>query len=67
MTQLNVTPITENLADGHNREMGITKQQAEAMIGGIINGWITPLADPQNYNEHGTYKEPKDRQRGEAR
>ena len=55
------------LADGHNREMGITKQQAEAMIGGIINGWKTPLADPQNYNEHGVYKEPRDRQRGEAR
>ena len=47
--------------------MGITKQQAEAMIGGIINGWKTPLADPQNYNENGVYKEPRDRQRGEAR
>lgn len=55
------------LADGHNREMGITKQQAEAMLQGAVFGWEKPSADPQNYDDNGKLKPIIIRQRGEVR
>ena len=55
------------LADGHNSEMGVTKAQAEAMLGGLTNGWQTLSANPQNYNEQGKFIHSKQHERGEAR
>lgn len=33
--------------------LGISRSQAQAMIGGILYGWDSPLADPDNYDVHG--------------
>lgn len=63
----NTPEKNKELADGHNAEMGVTKAQAEAMLGGITNGWQTPSADPKNYNEQGTLIRPNQHERGEAR
>lgn len=63
----NTPEQNRKLADGHNSEMGITKAQKEAMLGGITNGWQTPSANPQNYNEHGKFIHYKQHERGEAR
>lgn len=63
----NTPEQNRKLADGHNSEMGITKAQKEAMLGGITNGWQTPSANPQNYNEQGKFIHTKQHERGEAR
>lgn len=63
----NTPEQNRKLADGHNAEMGVTKAQAEAMLGGITNGWQTPSANPQNYNEQGKFIHTKQHERGEAR
>ncbi len=33
--------------------LGISRSQAQAMVGGILYGWDSPLADPDNYDIHG--------------
>lgn len=63
----NTPEQNRKLAEGHNSEMGLTKAQEEAMLGGIINGWQTPSANPQNYNEQGKFIYSKQHERGEAR
>lgn len=63
----NTPEQNRKLADGHNSEMGVTKAQEEAMLGGITNGWQTPSANPQNYNEQGKFIHSKQHERGEAR
>lgn len=63
----NTPEQNRKLADGHNSEMGITKAQEKAMLGGVTNGWQTPSANPQNYNEQGKFVNPKQHERGEAR
>ena len=63
----NTPEQNRQLTDGHNSEMGVTKAQKEAMLGGIINGWQTPSANPQNYNEQGKFIHSKQHERGEAR
>ncbi|MGN1051558.1 MAG: hypothetical protein ACI4QE_04590, partial [Acutalibacteraceae bacterium] len=63
----NTPEKNKELADGHNSEMGVTKAQAEAMLGGITNGWQTPSANPQSYNEQGKFIHSKQHERGEAR
>lgn len=63
----NTPEQNRKLADGHNAEMGVTKEQKEAMLGGITNGWQTPSANPQNYNEQGKFIHTKQHERGEAR
>lgn len=63
----NTPEQNRKLADGHNSEMGVTKAQEAAMLGGIINGWQTPSANPQNYNEQGKFIHTKQHERGEAR
>lgn len=63
----NTPEQSRKLADGHNSEMGVTKAQKEAMLGGITNGWQTPSANPQNYNEQGKFIHTKQHERGEAR
>ena len=44
------------LADEKNRELGVTKAQAEAMFVGSLFGWNVPGADPDNYDENGVPK-----------
>ena len=63
----NTPEQNKKLADGHNSEMGITKAQEKAMLGGVTNGWHTPSANPQNYNEQGKFIYSKQHERGEAR
>lgn len=63
----NTPEQNRKLADGHNSEMGVSKAQEEAMLGGITNGWQTPSADPKNYNEHGKLIHQKSYERGEGR
>ena len=41
-------------ADLLNREMGVTKAQAAAMLAGATQGWASPAADPAYYDAHGT-------------
>lgn len=41
------------LADKMNKELGVTKAQAEAMFVGSLFGWNVPGADPDNYDEEG--------------
>lgn len=44
------------LVDEKNKELGVTKAQAEAMFVGSLFGWNIPGADPDNYNENGVPK-----------
>lgn len=39
-----------------NRELGVTRAQAEAMKAGSMFGWNVPAADPKNYDENGKLK-----------
>lgn len=38
------------LANEHNAEMGVSKQQSAAMLAGLIAGWDTHGANPENYD-----------------
>lgn len=49
------------LVDDMNRELGVTKAQAEAMKAGSMFGWETPAANPENYNEKGIHIKPKNK------
>lgn len=35
-----------------NRQIGVTPQQAAAMLAGSICGWDIPAADPRDYTEN---------------
>ena len=39
-----------------NRELGVTRQQMEAMKVGSMFRWDVPGADPKSYDKHGTPK-----------
>ena len=58
---------SQKLVDELNGEMGVTKAQAAAMLGGAMQGWDTPAADPKNYDEQGQPIKAKHRDRGDAR
>ena len=51
------TPVRRNGNMKHvlemNRELGVTRQQMEAMKVGSMFGWDVPGADPKNYDEYG--------------
>ena len=32
---------------------GVDKAQVRAMLAGVLLGWGTPLANPENYNDQG--------------
>ena len=36
-----------------NRHNGVSKQQAAAMLGGLMEGWQSPHANPDNYDSLG--------------
>ena len=46
-------------ADALNAEIGVSAAQAAAMYNGVICGWDTPMADPDNYNAAGAYIGPE--------
>ena len=48
-----------------NRELGITRQQMEAMKVGSMFGWDVPGADPKSYDEHGALKRTRNGDRDE--
>lgn len=43
----------EMTADQYNRRMGVTRQQAAAMMGGSLFGWATPAAKASSYDFKG--------------
>lgn len=45
------------LTDKMNKELGVTKAQAEAMFVGSLFGWNCPGADPDNYDANGVPKQ----------
>lgn len=42
-------------ADELNRSIGVSRQKAAAMHGGLTHGWETPYADPANYSSDGVF------------
>ncbi len=58
---------SQKLVDELNGELGVSKAQAAAMLGGATLGWDKPGADPKNYDEQGQPIKPKHRDRGDAR
>ncbi len=58
---------SQKLVDELNNELGVSKAQAAAMLGGATLGWDTPAADPKNYDNQGQPIKPKHRDRGDAR
>lgn len=58
---------SQKLVDEWNGELGVSKAQAAAMLGGATLGWDTFAADPKNYDEQGQPIKPRHRDRGDAR
>jgi hypothetical protein len=44
---------TNKSADELNAMYGVDKAQVRAMLAGVMLGWDTPLANPENYNADG--------------
>ena len=55
------------IVDECNEIGGVSKAQAAAMLGGAMQGWDTPAADPKRYDEQGKPIKPKPHDRGDAR
>jgi hypothetical protein len=50
--------------DELNKNLGVTKGQEEAMSAGSMFGWECEGADPNNYNDDGTWKNYKENEGG---
>jgi hypothetical protein len=46
--------INRQIEVANNALLGVTRQQAEAMLGGSMFGWNTPAAKSWNYDKNGT-------------
>jgi hypothetical protein len=44
---------TTHSADELNRQHGVTRAQARAMLAGVLIGWRARLADPDRYGAYG--------------
>jgi hypothetical protein len=44
---------TTKTADELNAMYGVDKAQVRAMLAGVLLGWDTPLANPENYDAQG--------------
>ncbi len=58
---------SQKLIDEWNGDLGVTKAQAAAMLGGAMLGWDSPAANPKNYDEQGQSIKPRHRDRDDAR
>lgn len=54
----------QELADGLNRQAGITKAQEAAMRAGVLYGWQLPGANPENYDGRGQFIRSEQKDRG---
>lgn len=57
----------QQTADVLNGDMGVTRAQAAAMLAGVTQGWTSPAADPNRYNERGRPVKPRRHERGGSR
>ncbi len=57
----------QEFVDELNRQGGVNKAQAAAMLAGSMFGWGCPAADPKSYDENGRLLKPKQKDRGDAR
>lgn len=57
----------QEFVDELNRQGGVNKAQAAAMLAGSMFGWGCPAADPKSYDETGRLLKPKQKDRGDAR
>ncbi len=46
----------QGIVNERNAELGVSRQQSEAMLTGSMFGWDCPAADPNNYNPDGTWR-----------
>ncbi len=47
---------TSKTADELNAMYGVDKAQVRAMLAGVLLGWDTPLANPENYDAQGALR-----------
>ena len=50
-----------------NALLGVTRQQAEAMLAGSLFGWSTPAAKPWNYDQNGNPRSQRPKRNGPER
>lgn len=53
--------MNRKTADNRNREMGITREQEQAMLAGSLFGWDESAADPRSYDGNGQPKRVRKR------
>ena len=51
--------VSQDCVDALNNAAGVTRAQAAAMYGGAMYGWNSPMADPKNYSDTGSYIGPE--------
>lgn len=51
-------------ANEQNEALKVTDEQVAAMENGVIFGWDTPAANPQNYDENGHFYVPENEMKG---
>lgn len=51
--------VGQDCVDALNNAAGVTRAQAAAMYGGAMYGWNSPMADPKNYSDTGSYIGPE--------